>query len=377
MAARSFCTMVTSAEALARSLAGARAEVSGATGGLVFVAGALTHDLPGVAGLVRSAWRGVPTCIVPAAGVITERGEVEGAPAAAGLLWSGGKVVPFALPEASPPGALRDTLGNIVGQRAATVLLFARSDFSAADLEGISSAAPQACVLGAGAVGGAPLLLDASGEALRGRNAGLALLGSAPPLVESSPACRLLTPLGRIAETSGSVVLTLGDTPALDVLSSCVPELRGAGAGAGAPQPVVFAALAPTEGDDRFLIRPVRGIDPTRKGVLIGPEARVGMRMAFAVRDAASARSSLEAATRHLAQQALGAAPRFALYLSCAGRGQSLHGSPDVEARILRQRFGDLPIAGMHSAFEIAPWAPGEAKIALYTGVLALFRSPS
>jgi hypothetical protein len=48
-----------------------------------------------------------------------------------------------------------------------------------------------------------------------------------------------------------------------------------------------------------------------------------------------------------------------------------------VEARILRQRFGDLPIVGMHSAFEIVPWAPGEARLALYTGVLALFRSPS
>jgi hypothetical protein len=31
----------------------------------------------------------------------------------------------------------------------------------------------------------------------------------------------------------------------------------------------------------------------------------------------------------------------------------------------------------MHSAFEITPWSRGESRVALYTGVLALFRSPS
>jgi small ligand-binding sensory domain FIST len=121
----------------------------------------------------------------------------------------------------------------------------------------------------------------------------------------------------------------------------------------------------------------VRGIDPTRKGVMVGPEVKPGVRLAFAVRDAAAARAGRESPARDLSHQALGAAPRFAIFLSCAGRGQGLYGAADVEARILRQRFGDLPIAGMHSAFEIVPWGPGEARLALYTGVLALFRSPS
>ena len=91
----------------------------------------------------------------------------------------------------------------------------------------------------------------------------------------------------------------------------------------------------------------------------------------------AAAKAGVESIARRVMKQALGSAPRFAVYMSCAGRGQGLYGAPDVESRILRQRFGDLPIAGMHSAFEIAPWGPGNAKVALYTGVLALFRSPS
>ena len=170
---------------------------------------------------------------------------------------------------------------------------------------------------------------------------------------------------------------------------------------------MVFVALAEPGDSPRYVVRPVRGIDPTRRGVMVGPEVKPGMRLAFAVRDAASARTGLEAAARTLSQQALGAAPRFAIYLSCAGRGQGLYGTPDVEARILRHRFGDLPIAGMHSAFEIVPSAPlhdggsapksphdggsapkpphdggsapkpPQACLALYTGVLALFRSPS
>lgn len=124
-------------------------------------------------------------------------------------------------------------------------------------------------------------------------------------------------------------------------------------------------------------MRPVRGIDPARRGVLIGPDAARGAKLAFAARDGAQARRNLECAAREVSEQARGSAPRFALFLSCAGRGQGLYGAPNVDARILRQRFPDLPIAGMHSSFEIAPRGDGTARMQLYTGVLALFRSPS
>jgi small ligand-binding sensory domain FIST len=197
------------------------------------------------------------------------------------------------------------------------------------------------------------------------------------------------------------MVLRVGGAPALDLLSSCMSENKSATSGAGhdgdfapkaplraaqpSPQPVVFVALADPPAAaaggrtdaERYVVRPVRGIDAGRRALMVGHDVLPGMRVAFAVRDAAAARAGIEAAARTLSHQALGAAPRFALLLSCAGRGQGLYGAPDVEARILRQRFGDLPIAGMHSAFEIIPWAPGEARLALYTGVLALFRSPS
>jgi small ligand-binding sensory domain FIST len=386
MAARSFSISVTAPDGLARPLAAARADVSSPSGGLVFVSGAMTQELDRIADQVRAVWRNVPVVIIPGAGVLTERGEIEGASAAAGLLWSGGRATPFVLggeggreagPHA-PQAAASDSLPAAL-RGATTVLLFPRSDFGTEMLDGVGAGAPGACIFGAGTVGGAAVALTAAGEPLRGRAVGMAIHGLAAPLVESSAACRLVSPMRPVDEISAGLVLRIDGTPALDLLSSCMPEIRSAAPGAAPtqPQPVVFVALAGPGDSDRYVVRPVRGIDPTRRGVMVGPEVKPGSRLAFAVRDAPSARAGLEAAARTLSQQALGAAPRFAIYLSCAGRGQGLYGTPDVEARILRQRFGDLPIAGMHSAFEIVPWGPGQACLALYTGVLALFRSPS
>jgi len=399
MAAKSFSISLTAPDGLTRPLAAARAEVSSPSGGLVFVSGAMTQELDRIAEQVRAVWRNVPVAIVPGAGVLTERGEIEGASAVAGLLWSGGRTSPFVLgpndggsaPKPPGEGAREGGSGSTAGvdeiapslRGASTVLVFARSDCGPDVLESVSAAAPRACIFGAGTVGGSAVVLTAAGEPLRGRAAGISIHGLAAPLVESSAACRLVSPLRTVEETSAGLVLRIDGTPALDLLSSCMPEIRGAAPAdrPTQPQPVVFVAIAGPGGagpdSERYVVRPVRGIDPTRRGVMVGPEVKPGSRLAFAVRDAPAARAGLEAAARTLSQQALGAAPRFAIYLTCAGRGQGLYGTPDVEARILRQRFGDLPIAGMHSAFEIIPWAAGEARLALYTGVLALFRSPS
>ncbi|XXX74734.1 FIST C-terminal domain-containing protein [Sorangium sp. So ce134] len=396
-------------DGLLHHLADLRSAVPSASGGVVFVSGQLAQRASGVAELVRSTWRGIPACVVPAAGVLSERGEIEGDTGASGVLWSGGQVTPFALPErAEEPGRLlRDTLARTVGRRSATAILFARPGaFAPERLEALASIAPSTCLFGAGTASGSAIGVTSQGELLEGAATGLAITGLAPPLVDASPAARLLSGFHPIEEVSGGVVLRAGGRPALDLLSAATAALGEP----PSPQHLVLAALAdPPEprgdaaeprrdaaeprgdaaeprGDAaepaaprgvRYVLRPVRGVDPSRRGLLLGDDARPGARLAFAVRDAAAARAGLEGIARQVSRSALGSAPRFALYLSCAGRGQGLYGAPDVEARILRQRFADLPIAGMHSSFEIAPWAPGQARLALYTGVLALFRAPS
>jgi hypothetical protein len=47
-----------------------------------------------------------------------------------------------------------------------------------------------------------------------------------------------------------------------------------------------------------------------------------------------------------------------------------------VDVRLLRSRFADVPLAGMHSSYELAPHH-GTPTLQLYTGVLAMFTVPS
>lgn len=388
MTAKSFCLPAASPDALSRVLGELKDAVRGTdsrtapapAGGIVFVSGALALDPKAVAETVRAAWRGVPACVVPAAGVLNEKNELEGVAAASGLLWTGGRAAPF-------------VIGQTPGEREAEVLrrascaaLFTRPDaFQAAEIEklGLPSGAQ---IFGAGTVGTAPVAVSADGTISAQSDAcGLAIAGLAP-VVDASAACKLLTPFYPVDEVQAGMVLRLGGRPALDVLSA----LGGQTASEGSP-PIVFAALSDEPepaGRERYVVRPIRGIDPGRRGVMVGAEARIGTRLAFAARDAAAGKELLEQSARQVSVQTTGASARFLLYFTCAGRGQGLYGAPGVESRILRKRFGDLPIAGMHSSFELLPRAAatgaegarpagGPVRVAMYSGVLALFRSPS
>jgi small ligand-binding sensory domain FIST len=160
-------------------------------------------------------------------------------------------------------------------------------------------------------------------------------------------------------------------------------------------QPLVFVALAPPARQDtsnidpalerhgersvdrpELLIRAVQGVDPVRRGLLVSDEVRPGMRLAFAVRDAKAAREDLQTAVRELLREANGAAPRFGIYINCAGRGSGLYGQKDVDIKILKARLGELPLAGMQSSFEVSEIA-GKPTLQLYTGVLGVFTAPS
>ncbi|HRI63576.1 MAG TPA: FIST C-terminal domain-containing protein [Polyangium sp.] len=362
-----------------RVLRDTRGAVPSATAGLVFVAGGSTPTRQVIEQL-RTLWKGVPTVVVPGAGVLHERAEVEGSAAASGLLWSQGKATPFAVSEPGDDAvALGESIGQSFGPKATTAIVFHHAEtFDPDTLGGIAATSPTTHVFGAGTVGKPASLINTDGTVLDAPAVGLALSGMARPIVATSGACRLLSTLEPIEEVSGGLVLRIGDQRALDVLSRCTVDKPSG----QEPPPVVFAALADpndatTDGRTRYFVRPIRGIDTSRRGIMVGDEARPGMRMAFAVRDPSAARLELDTTARFVTQNMLGSAPNFGIYLTCAGRGQNLYGAHDVEVRILRQRFGDLPIAGMHSAFEISPQDKRPPRLELYTSVLALFRTLS
>jgi small ligand-binding sensory domain FIST len=166
-------------------------------------------------------------------------------------------------------------------------------------------------------------------------------------------------------------VLEVGGEPALDVLTQIGQNLQG--------QPLIFTVLArgasgtdAEGGQPELLVRGVQGIDPQARGLVVSDEVQEGMFMTFGVRDAQAARDDLQRLSRELSRDIAGAAPLCALYVNCGGRGRSLYGRANVDTRLLRERFKDIPMAGMQSAFEIAPYGDSPS-FQLYTGVLTLF----
>jgi len=229
-------------------------------------------------------------------------------------------------------------------------------------------------LFGAGTPGPAPIAaVTRDGEVELGIQGALLAKGLTPARVRSSPACRLLTPLRPITAARGPLLSEIAGAPALDVLKNAAEDLAG--------QPLILMVLAPEHTPEdaarsELLVRGIQGVDPARRAIVLSGELEVGWRVAFAVRDATSARADLELCARELAREAGGAAPLFGIYVSCASRGASLYGSPDVDLRVIRGRFPEMPLIGLHSAFEIAPFE-GKPSVHFYTGVMALFTRPS
>jgi len=345
-------------------------------GGLVLVAGGMATKLGAVADALGRASLGFPLLLASGSGVVTERGEVEGESAAAVLLWLGGATEAWVVSasQAELCLALSRELGarNDAG-RAEIALVFLRPNgvqpHTIEALHGLKGSR----LLGAGTLSDSDVFAVASsGTVSMGAAGALTVRGLPPPILASSPACKLLMPLREISEVRGSMVLAIEGEPALEVLSTVAHAL--------VDQPLVFVALATERAQDSvrppLLLRAVQGVDPARHGLIVSEEVRKGMRMAFAIRDASAARADFEMRIREVARESAGAAPRFGICLNCAGRGVSLYKNPDTDLRMLKARFGDIPWVGMFSSFEIAPHG-GEPSLQLYSGVVGLFTSPS
>lgn len=375
--ASSFAIRADSPERLVPSVVEAVRGVTRPSGMLLLMSGRLAQCAGEVGEALLRAELGLPVLVATGAGVLTERGELEGQSAAAGLLFSGGKpdaVVATANTSDNAAVELADTLSNLTRGTRATVLLFAQArGFGVDSLEPFAGM-PGTTMLGAGTPDDTPIFaLGSNGRLSQGSIGALVIRGLSPALVRSSPACRPLMPLRPITAARGPLLLEIGGEPALDVLEAAAKEIRG--------QPLVLTLLAPAEKSEEaarpeLLVRGIQGVDPARRAIMLSGELSVGSRVAFAIKDGSAARSDLELVVRELARETAGAAPLFGVYLNCASRGADLYGAPDVDVRILRGRFPEIPLIGMQSAFEIAPYL-GRPALHLYSGVFAMFTSPS
>ncbi|HEX6272864.1 MAG TPA: FIST C-terminal domain-containing protein [Polyangiaceae bacterium] len=351
-------------------------------GGLLFLGGTLADHVEAIGAAIGRAALGFPVLVGTGAGVLSERGELEGCSAGTGLsLGSGDADVLVADGPGTESASVRlaEELGAVCPSGRSTALVLARAQgFDLDSLEPLAGV-KGVTIVGGGTPGDTPIVaVDRAGRVSRGRFGAFVVRKLAPARVRVSSACRLLMPLSPITEARGSAVLRIDGEPALEVLRGAAAGLEG--------QPLVLAVLASpapfsaatddSETRDELLVRGIQGVDPSRGAIVVSEEARVGRRMAFAVRDPAAARTDLEAASRELERDIAGAQPLFGIYVSCAGRGMSLYGSADVDIRIVRARFPETPFVGLHSAFEIAP-CEGRPAVQLYTGVLAVFCAPS
>ena len=64
-----------------------------------------------------------------------------------------------------------------------------------------------------------------------------------------------------------------------------------------------------------------------------------------------------------------------ALLFSCCGRGRGLFGRPHHDVTVVRERAGDIPVAGFFAQGEIGP-VGGANFLHGYTASVALFSEP-
>src|SRR5688572_12674776 len=124
-AAASFAVKAQGAARVARGVAELLTRVSKPSGGIVFASATPSAELSELAQSIAAIAERVPFLVVSGTGVLTERGEIEDQPAAAAIVWSGGRSEVLAVGGSSADEvgeALAQTLSDRAGRTAPTVL---------------------------------------------------------------------------------------------------------------------------------------------------------------------------------------------------------------------------------------------------------------
>jgi small ligand-binding sensory domain FIST len=172
-----------------------------------------------------------------------------------------------------------------------------------------------------------------------------------------SQGCEPIGQVWTITDAQQHVVRSIGGRPAYEVLVDTLRQLEPAQRDRASGN--LLVGLAMNEYRDEFkrgdfLIRNLMGVDPRSGAIAIGAEPRVGQTLQFQIRDARAADEEL----RHMLLGARGdSSPETgaALLFACNGRGAGLFGSPDHDARTVREVLGPLPLAGLFCNGEIGP----------------------
>ncbi len=216
------------------------------------------------------------------------------------------------------------------------------------------------------------LFLDDQG--MRSGGIGLTISGPIDFDCIVSQGCRPIGSPMRVTIVEGNVVLELGGRPAVEViqdLASSVDPSEGNLLSGGLLLGSVINENRDHFGRGDFLVRSILGIDRKRNGIAAGEFYRLGKTVQFHVRDAQTAVEDLQLL---LDAQQLDTQPFAGLLVTCNGRGRNLFHVDDHDLTIIRDRLGEVPIAGFFAAGEIGPIG-GRSFLHGHTACLTLFRS--
>ena len=178
--------------------------------------------------------------------------------------------------------------------------------------------------------------------------------------------CSPIGPLRQITEFDDTIIKSIDDRPALDVMKEDIGELLAHDLRRLAGYIYVSFPIAASDTGD-YLVRNLIGIDQEQGWIQVAENLSPGMAMRFSRRDHQTAREDMRRMLTDIVDRA-GEAPRAGLYYSCIARGQHLFGPNSEELREINSYLGDIPLAGFFANGEIS-----NNRLYAYTGVLTLF----
>ena len=203
---------------------------------------------------------------------------------------------------------------------------------------------------GASQPGNNAIVID--GETWSGGAVGVTIGGPVEIDIIVSQGCR---PVGKpvvITKAKGNVILALGGSPALEVLQELAGSLGDRERSGGLLVGTVINEYKERFGRGDFLVRNILGVDRKHGAIAVGDMPRVGQTVQFHVRDAETAHEDLQLL---LDAQQLKDPPLGALLFSCNGRGSRLFKGHNHDVETIRDRLGNVPLAGFFAAGEIGP----------------------
>ena len=203
-------------------------------------------------------------------------------------------------------------------------------------------------------------------DALTGGLSGVAFDERIQMVTSVSQGCTPLNGNWRITQAQDNLIERIDGRSAVQVFTEAAGPAYGADLRRAASN--LMIGLTDVEDDRRlYTVRRIVALDMRSGRIAINDNVDKGQSMIFVRRDEHSAREDMQHMLDAL-KEACPHPPKGALYVSCASRGGMMFEHDDSEIKMIRDAFGDIPMAGFFAAGEIA----GD-RLFGFTGALTLF----